>query len=435
MLVLTNKILWAIATSLLILSSIYYTYKLRFIQFDFKEIFRNLKDKSTGSGLTTLETLMMTLGGKIGVGSIAGIALGIYIGGVGSILWLWIITILSSVLAYAETVLGVIYRKKDDKLNKGGPSYYITNGLGLKKLGIIYSIIIIISYIGGFLGIQANTIAKSVNAIISINPMIVGMVIIIITGLCIIGGAKEIAKVSSKLVPIMSLLYMLVVLYVVVINIDKVPGIIVSIVKSGLNFKAVHGGIITTIIVGIQRGIFSSEAGVGTAAILSASSNTKIPSKQGYVQILGVYITGLLICTATCFLILLSPYQSLILDDINGIEIISLAFTYHFGQIGNMILFVFIFLFSFSTILTGYYYGEASLNFLVSKISSKKLLLFKMIVLFLLFIGSIAPANLLWNIIDSFVAILSIINIYALLNLVEVVVLETDCYKSKNMVE
>ena len=430
MLELSNKILWAIATSLLILSSIYFTKMLKFIQFKFKEMFKDLKNNNK-KGITPFETLMLTLGGKIGVGSIAGIALGIYVGGIGSILWVWIITILSAILAYAETVLGVIYRERDiNGLYVGGPSYYIKNGLGFKKLAILYSIIIIVSYIGGFLAIQANTITKSINTIITINPIIVGLIIILITAISILGGIKGIAKVSGKLVPFMSILYIFIVTIVIFINVDKVPNMILNIIKSGLNFKSLSGGLLTSIIVGIQRGIFSSEAGLGTAAIIASSSNTQVPSKQGYVQILGVYITGLFICTSTAFIILLSPYQSLILDDINGIEIINFAFNYHFGNIGNILLFVFIFLFSFSTIITGYYYGEVSLNFLFKKINKMGITIFKIITLIFLFLGSIMSAKILWNLVDSFVAILVIINVYALLSLDKIVIDETNCYKT-----
>lgn len=425
-----NKILWAIATSFILLSSIYFSVKLKFLQFNFKEIFKNLFSKhEKDNGINQVQVLMMTLAGRVGVGSIAGIALGIYIGGIGSIFWLWVIAFLTAVLSYAETVLGIIYKKKDEgDIYKGGPSYYIKYGLGKKRLGSFYAILILICYIGGFLGIQSNTITKSLNEIVNVPSYVVGIVIVAVTSLIIFGGVKKIASTTGKIVPIMSGIYILVALYIIIVNIDIIPSIIVSIIEQAFNFKSFVGGFLTSFIVGIQRGIFSNEAGLGTGSIAASTSSSDSPSSQGYIQVLGIYITSLLICTATAFIIMTSNYGSLNFNDVNGIEITQYAFRYHLGNTGDILIFVSILLFAFSTILTGYYYGESALKFFFDKIKKEYLFILKILTLVVLFIGSIMSSTTLWNIVDILVAILAIINIYSLLLLKNDVVKELEYY-------
>lgn len=433
MIAIFNKILWAIATSFILVSSIYFTFRLKFIQFNFKEMFQNLfhKDKKE-EGIGPFQVLMMTLAGRIGVGSIAGIALGIYIGGIGSIFWLWIIAFFSAILAYAETVLGIIYKRKDEgNVYKGGPAYYLTYGLGKKHLGSFYAILIIICYIGGFLGIQSNTIAKSLGEIITISPYLIGFIIVIITSFIIFGGVQKIAGVTSKLVPIMTSAYLLVAFYVIVINWSTIPSLFQEILKQAFNFKSFVGGFFTCFIVGIQRGIFSNEAGLGTGSIAASTSNSDSPTAQGYIQILGIYITSLLICTATAFIIMTSNYQLMNFTDVNGIEITQYAFQYHLGNVGNIFIFVSILLFSFSTILTGYYYGESSLKYFFQKIQPIYLTLLKIMTLIVLFLGCIISSTTLWSLVDILVAILAIINIYALVGLRKDVEMELHFYQQK----
>lgn len=432
MLTILNQILWAIATAMILLSSLYFSYQLGFIQFNVIEMIRNLFKKKEGTGISPFQALMMVLAGRIGVGSIAGVALAIYLGGVGSIFWMWVIAILSAINAYCETVLGIIYKEKDQgDVYKGGPSYYIKKGLGNKTLGSIYAILILISYIGGFLGIQSNTIVKSIEEMIPIDPMIVGICIVILTALIIFGGVKKIADATSKIVPVMTLLYLLVAFYIICINIQLMPSILWSIVKGAFQFKSFFSGFIPTFIIGIQRGLFSNEAGLGTGSIASSTTDSGDPSSQGFVQMIGIYITTLLICTATAFIILTSNYTELVLGDINGIEITQYAFQFHLGNIGTWVVFLSIVLFSFSTILTGYYYGESSLKYLFIKMKPIYLLFLKLFTLLILFLGSIISSGVLWKIVDLLVALLAIINTYALVNLRNEIKEELVIYKAK----
>ncbi len=430
MLNLINKILWSIATSIILISSLYLTIILKFPQFKVKQMFYGLFEKNN-KGLQPIQVLMMTLAGRIGIGSIAGVALAIYIGGIGSIFWIWIISFLASVLAFCETVLGIRYNELEfGDIYIGGPSFYINKGLKFKKVAFIYAILILVSYIGGFLGIQSNTISKSLFMIFNINPIYVTMIIVLLTGFVIFGGIQKIADFTTKLVPIMTIFYLGIVIYIIAINFEIIPTMILEIVSSAFNFKSFFGGFLLTFIVGIQRGIFSSEAGIGTGAIAS-STNRCNSINQGYIQILGVYITNMLICTATAFVIILSNYNNVIFEDINGIEIVLYAFRYHLGSLGNIVVIISIFLFSFSTILTGYYYGEASLKYLLKNINNNKVIILKLITLLMLFIGGVISSSFIWSFVDIFVAILTIINIIAIILLKNSIITEYKYYKNK----
>lgn len=424
MIYLIEKILWLITSSLIIISSIYFTFKLNFVQTKvitmFKELFKKNKVKDS---ISPLQSLMLVLAGRIGVGSIAGVAIAIYYGGPGTIFWMWIICFLSASITFAETLLGVYFKEKDEKnINRGGPSYYLSKGLNKKVLGNIYAILIILSYVGGFLSIQSNTITKSIQNFVNINSITIGIVICVLTSFIIFGGIKKIAKVSTTLVPLMTIIYVITALFITIINSDKIIDILVLIIKDAFNFKSVTGGILGTIVIGIQRGIFSSEAGLGTGAIAASTTNSK-PVSQGFVQMIGIYITTFLICTSTAIIILTSNYNSISFTDLNGIEITQYAFNYHLGNFGILIVFISICLFSFSTILSGYYDGESSLKYLL-KNPKKYLIILKIITIIILFLGSIISSSKLWNIVDILVALLAIINIYGIYKLKDIIIKE-----------
>ena len=399
----------------MVYSGIYFTFKLKFVQFNFKEMFKNIIKKEDNN-ITPFESLMMVLGGRIGVGSIAGIALAIYLGGIGSIFWMWIIGFISAANSFAETTLGIKYQEKYNNHYIGGPNYYIKKGLYDNKLSNIYSLIIVISQIFGFLSIQANTITKSLN----INPIICGLMITFISYLMISKNTKQLFKISAKLVPIMTLIYIIASIYIIIINIDFIPYLLINIIKEAFNFKALGFGVLSSFIVGIQRGIFSNEAGLGTGAIAASTVKSNMPASQGYVQMLGIYITTFLVCTATALVILTSDINFLG-NNLNGIEITQNAFIYHLGNVGNIIVIISIILFAFSTILSGYYDTESN-----TFINPKYL---RLIICFDLFISSIISANIIWEIVNILTAILAIINIYALIKLKKDVIFELRRYK------
>lgn len=410
-----NKLIWAVATSLIVISSIYLTIYLGFPQFKLKKIFKSLKNDN--KKLSNFKVLMMSLAGKIGVGSIAGIALSIYIGGPGSIFWIWIMTILSAVLCYSETILGNIYKEKDGEFYKGGPSYYIRKGLGYNTLGTIYAIVIIISYIGGFISIQTNTITTSIREIIDISPIIIGITLVILSFLMIIKGVKEIINVSSKIVPFMIIFYLVAGIFILIKNITLIPSTFKLIIISAFSLKPFITGFLTSIIVGLQRGIFATEAGLGTSSIASSVSNTDDSVNLARMQIFGIYLTTFLVCTLTAFIILTSNYIDIDFEAINGIEITESSFLYHIPKIGNYIVIISIFFFAFSTILTGYYYGESSYKYLDKNTNKIKIIILKIFTLLMVFIGCISSPTIVWNFVDILVAILIIINTYSILKL------------------
>ena len=425
MLKIIDSILWAIATIFIVYSGIYYTIKLKFVQFRIKDMIINLFSKKTKKGITPFESLMIVLGGRIGVGSIAGIALSIYLGGIGSIFWLWLIGILSAPSAFAETVLGVKYQNKTKDEIFGGPSYYL-KALNKNKLSRLYSYIIIFSYIGGFLSIQANTITTSITTYLDIPSIVIGIILGIISLYIILGGIKNISNVSKYLVPIMTLIYVITSLIIVILNINLIPNILKNIFIEAFNFKSLGFGILGSMIIGIQRGIFSNEAGLGTGAIAASTVETDFPARQGFVQMIGIYITTFLICTSTAIVILSTDISGN--NIINGIELTQQAFINHLGNFGNIVVIISIILFAFSTVLSGYYDGEASMKFLFPNISKRKILILKVITFLVIIIGSITKANILWNIVNILTALLAIINIYAIMKLKNKVIYELERY-------
>ena len=406
-----NNVLWVIVIILLLIISLYFLFKLKGIQFRIIKIIRELLNNN--NKYNCFKTMMLTLAGKIGVGSISGVALAIYLAGPGTLFWIWFISFLVIPIVYSETYLGMKYREKNKKEYNGGPAYYIKNGLGNYRLGLIYSLIIIIAYVIGFVSIQANTITKSIINIINIRPIIIGIILSIITSFIIFGGIKKVVDTTSKIVPIMTILYMIMGIIVIINNIDIIPNIFKIIINDAFNYRTFNIGFFSSMIMGIQKGIFSNEAGIGTGSIAASVNQDNNLISNSYIQILGVYVTSFLICSITGIIVLISNYGTLNVGDPNGIEIALYSFNYHFGNMGIMLLVVLIILFAFSTIISAYYYGEVSLNYF----NKKNINILRVILLLVILFSSIFSSSVIWLFIDFFIAILAIINIYAIYKL------------------
>ena len=389
----------------LVISGIYFSFKLKFKHFNMIKAVKTML-KNNDNGISSFQSLCISLASKIGVGSLAGVVLSIYVGGVGSIFWMWIITLICSSNTMVESILSIKYRKKkDDNLYEGGPFYYMDNIKN--RLGIIYALLFLFAYIGGFIPIQSNTISKVVTEIIPISPFITGVIIVILTSLVIFKGVKEIANVVSKLVPFISVIYIVTCLIIVITNITLIDDVIILIIKEAFNKKS----FITGFVVGCTKSIFSTEAGLGTGAIAASSSSNTNEEEEGLVQVFGINFDTFIVSTLTAFVVILSPYTSLNITNINGIEITRYAFTYHLGNIGGLILTITIILFAFSTIIGGYYYGEIALKYITKKENTKTL---KIVTIILLLISTLTPPNIIWNLIDTFIVILAILNTFAL---------------------
>jgi len=413
-----NGYLWIVVTLVIFLSGLYFSFKTKFIHFRFKELKRILKKPVEAGYISPWQSLMMNLAARIGVGSISGIALAVYIGGPGTIFWMWITAFFASSNTFVESVLGRLYNEKDEaNIYKGGPSFYIEKGLGKKNLAKLYSLIIIISFVVGFLAIQSNTISIGISEAINVSQFNIGIILAIITGLVIIKGVKSIARFTDFLVPFMGIIYFIVCMIIIVIRFDILPQILIDIFIDAFKIKSAGVGIITTFIIGMQRGIFSNEAGIGTGAIAAGVTNSSDKCEQGFIQSFGVIFDTLVIGTISGLVVLSTNYMNLIIEDANGIEISKYAFHYHLGDFGINMLLIIIVLFAFASIVTGYYYGESSLKFLIKNISNKTLLIFKLFTLLVLFIGTLVSSTMIWNLVDIFIGILAIINIYAIVSL------------------
>ncbi len=386
-----NKIIWAFASILIIISSINFTKKYKLKQLNIKNFTNLQKEKSL---------ILLSLASKIGVGSISGIALAIYIAGPGTLLWIQIFTILIAINTYIETKISLKYKK-----NIGGPAYYIKYGLKNKKLSKVIKLIIMISFLIGFIPIQANTIINSIN----INKTLLTISICLISAITILKGIKTITKITDKLVPIMIILYLSLAFIITIKNINIIPNILKTIIMQALNIKAFTTSFLPCIITGLQRTIFATEASIGIGTIIPSNTNSKNHEKIAISQILCIYITIFLICNATAIILLTSNYQNLNITNINGIELMKYAFQFHLKNIGIILLFIIIFLFSFSTIISGYINLE--------KNTKTKKTIIKILTIIFIYLGCTINATTIWTTIDTLIGILAIINTYTIIKL------------------
>lgn len=425
MLKIITSFLWSITIVFLLGGGLYFSIKLKFPQLKISSLFKGFH-KDSKSSVSPFRSLTMSLAARIGVGSLAGVALAIYTGGPGTIFWIWVAGIITSVNAFCESYMGAKYQEKDGDAYKGGPSYYIKHGLKNKKLASLYAILIIISYIVGFMTIQANTITTSIHSTYGFSPIVIGIVLAFISGISIMRGLDEIANITSKLVPLMGIGYILLSGSIILMNLNKIGVVLMEIIMDAFSMKAIRGGILTTFVIGMQRGVFSTEAGLGTGAIASSCSHTNHKVNLGLIQVLGIYFTVFVVCTSTALLILTSDYTMLSFENMNGIELTQYALNYHLGRSGIIVLIVSVVSLAYSTIVAGYYYGESNLKYLIKNVSKTQINILKIVTVILLVIGSIMNATILWNIVDILVAILAIINMYALMKLRKEIIVDYE---------
>lgn len=400
------SITWYIASVFIIYSAIIYSYKFKLVQFDIKKMIISVKSKSKNN-ISPLSSLCITLAAKIGVGSLSGVALAIYFGGLGSMFWLFVVSIIVSVNTYIECIYGIKYRSKIFGRFVGGPSYYIEKCLGNKKLAILYSILIIVTYSILFLSIQANTIVNTISYN-EVNMNLVVLLLFISTVLIVSRGVKGIGIINKVLVPVMLLFYLAVGVIIFIVNIGDISGIFSLMIREAFNIKS----IIPVFLIGMQRAIFITESGLGTSAISAASCDNDA-DKQGMLEVMGIHITTFFVCFTTFLIIATSNYQEINYGNINGIEIVINAFRYHFGSMGGIILTIITIMFAFSTIISSYFFGESSLFILTRKKIS--MIIYKIIFMLVIIVSCYISPNILWNLTDYFIAILVIINVLSLL--------------------
>ena len=413
-----NEYLWGyILVVMLIVLGIYFSFKTNFVQFrQFKEMFRLLGD-GIGSGdkkegkISSFQAFCISTASRVGTGNIAGIAIAIVAGGPGAIFWMWLIALIGSASSFVESTLAQIYKIKDGKTFRGGPAYYMEKALNKRWMGVTFSVLITLCFAFIFNAVQANTVSLAFNSAFGIERLTMGIILSVLTALVIFGGVHRIAKISEIIVPIFAVLYILVALFIVGKNITLMPSVLKDIFTSAFGLReASVGSLGGIILVGIKRGLFSNEAGMGSAPNAAATADVTHPVKQGLIQSLGVFTDTIIICSCTAFMVLLyKDYQTV---GLTGIELTQAALSYHIGSIGYIFIAVCIFLFAFSSIVGNYYYGESNLEFIFS--NKIVLNIFRTIVVGMVMFGSLAKIQIVWDLADLFMGLMAIINLIAI---------------------
>lgn len=429
-----SNFLWTyILIAMLIVIGVYFTFKTKFVQFrNFKEMFRLLGDGATGdkeeNSVSSFEAFCISTASRVGTGNLAGVATAIAIGGPGAVFWMWLIALIGGASSFIESTLAQIYKVKDGDSFRGGPAYYIEKGLKKKWMGMLFAILITICFGLVFNSVQANTITLSLYRSFGFNKTVVGAILTILTIAIIFGGVNRIAKVSSVLVPIMAIFYIIVALFIVVKNFSAIPSVLSMIFENafGIN-EVVGGGIGAALMQGIKRGLFSNEAGMGSAPNAAAAATVSHPVKQGFIQTLGVFTDTIIICSCTAFMILLSGAP---LDgSVKGIELTQIALSNQVGSWGGIFISVCILLFAFSSIVGNYYYGETNIQFITDK--KIYLQLYRVFVGAMVFFGSIVSMDIVWNLADVFMGLMAIVNLIAIVLLSKIALKALEDYKNQ----
>ncbi|MFF3022230.1 alanine/glycine:cation symporter family protein [Gottfriedia sp. NPDC057948] len=422
-----NDYLWAkLIVILLVAIGLFLTVYLGFIQFKFlPEMIRLLvdgrnrdkdKDKKT---VSSLQAFMIGMAARIGTGNIAGVATAVALGGPGAVFWMWLMALIGSASAFVESTLAQLYKVKDGSSWRGGPAYYMEKALGNRKLGVIFSILITLSFGLIFNAVQANTIAASINNEFGVNTKTTAIVLAIITALIIFGGVHSVAKFSTVLVPIKAGVYIILALWVMFSNFDILPDVFGAIFSEGIfSFKQMFGGVMgAAVLHGIRRGLFSNEAGMGSAPNAAATADVTHPIKQGLIQALGVIVDTFIICSSTAMIVLVSGVYKT--SELSGIPLTQESLRVSLGDFAATFVSISVFLFALSTIMGNYYYGESNISFM--KHSKKSIYLYRFAVIGMVLFGALYSADLIWSLADIFMGLMVLVNLYAITRLAKVV--------------
>ena len=435
LILLVNDFIWTyVLIAMLIVIGLYFTFKTKFVQFgNIKEMFKLLgegtssKDKSKGQ-VSSFQAFCIGTASRVGTGNLAGVASAIAIGGPGAVFWMWLIALIGSASAFIESTLAQIYKVKDGDSFRGGPAYYMEKGLKKKWMGIAFSILIIICFGFAFNSVQSNTITAAFYSTFNTNKLIVGIILTVLTLIIIFGGVNRIAKISSILVPIMAVAYIVIALFIIIMNFNQIPSLFKTIFENAFGIKqVVGGGIGAALLQGIKRGLFSNEAGMGSAPNAAATATVSHPVKQGLIQTLGVFTDTLIICTSTAFIILLSGVP---LDgSVKGIELTQMALVSQVGPWGGTFISICILLFAFISIIGNYYYGETNIQFITE--NKVVLYVYRILVAAMVLFGSIASMDLVWNIADVFMGLMAILNLIAIVLLSKIAIKALQDYTAQ----
>lgn len=408
---------------LLVFVGVYFTIRTRGVQLRLlKDGLKSLlekagEDEQGKKKVSSFQALMISTASRVGTGNIAGIATAIAAGGPGAVFWMWLMAVIGGASAFIESTLAQIYKVKEGGEFRGGPSYYMERALGKRSLGVLFSVLLIICFAYGFNGLQSFNMSSALEYYIpnysdSMYPMLVGAILAVATGLVIWGGVHRIGFISSVIVPIMATAYILIGIVTMIMHVGEVPHVFAVIMENAFDFQAIAGGLAgSAVVIGIKRGLFSNEAGMGSAPNASASADVEHPIKQGLVQAISVFIDTLLICSSTAMMLLVSGVEGEagVLD---GIPYVQQAISSNVGQWGIHFITFSIFAFAFSSLIGNYYYAESNIRFI--KNDKKVLFVFRITCIVAIFLGAQADFSLVWNLADITMGCMAIVNIIAI---------------------
>ena len=413
-----NDVLWTYILVIMLLGcAVWFTIKTRFVQFRMiKEMIRLLGDstsKTEGNEhhISSFQAFAVSLASRVGTGNLAGVATAITVGGPGAVFWMWIIALLGSSSAFIESTLAQLYKVKGETSYIGGPAYYMKKGLKQPWMGVLFAILIIFTFAFAFNTVQSNTICAAFEQAFQFDHVTMGIILTVLTLMIIFGGIQRIAKVSSIIVPVMALGYILLAFVIVGMNITHLPDVIKLIVSSAFGWEqALGGGIGVALMQGIKRGLFSNEAGMGSAPNVAATADVSHPVKQGLIQTLGVFSDTLVICTCTAFIILFSGVP--LGGEANGVQLTQMALDNEIGSGGSIYVAVAILFFAFSSIIGNYYYGEANLRYITH--NKVVMTVFRLMTGAMVMFGALASLDLAWSLADVCMGLMTICNLIAI---------------------
>ena len=407
---------------ILLAGGITLTIRSKFIQVRlFTECFKVITEKpTTEGGISSFGALMVSTASRVGTGNIIGVATAICAGGAGAVFWMWITAIIGGASAFVESTLAQIYKKRNaDGTSYGGPAFYMKDALKKRWLGVLFSFLIILTYAVGYNMLAAYNLQDTFSVfdfyVKDTTPVIIGAILAVLFGIIVIGGAKRLTKSTEIMVPFMGIIYVIVSLVVLVLNADRLGEMFAMIFKNAFDFKAIFGGFAGSCIMnGIKRGLYSNEAGMGSAPNAAATADVSHPAKQGLVQMLSVFIDTLLICTATAFMCLSSGVS--FNTEMSGAAYVQTSMAESLGAFGPIFLSAAMSLFAFTTLIGNYSYCEGCLRFILNRdISKGGLLTFRIFATILVFVGAMASAGTVWNLADMTQGLMVIVNIPVIL--------------------
>lgn len=412
-----NTYLWSyILIALLLLAGGFFTLKTGFIQIRMiKEMFRVLSSGSNDEkgGVSSFQAFCISIASSVGTGNLAGVAIAIAIGGPGAVFWMWVVALIGASSSLVECTLAQVFKIKEGDHFRGGPAYYMEKALGKRWMGVTFSILISITYGLIFNSVQANTISFAFEKAFNISRVHVGLALTAATAIIIFGGVKRIARVSEILVPVMAVAYIIVALFIIGKNITMIPSILKMIVTSAFGLKQAAGGLFGVVIMqGIKRGLFSNEAGMGSAPNAAAAPNVSHPVKQGLIHALGIFTDTIVICSATAFIILISGFYNN--GNANGIQLTQDSIVSQVGPWGAVFIAVCILMFAFSSVIGNYYYGETNIEFINSD-NKGWLMAYRVLVVGMVMFGCVAKIQIVWDLADLFMGLMAIMNLVTIL--------------------